>query len=78
MDIFLFRTKASLAGALTMLQCLPEKIRPVVKPLMESIKKESNEILQVIIFTIYFTVNNSPDIKYKYSNVFFIFKMSET
>lgn len=46
--ISLFRTKASLAGALTMLQCLPEKIRPVVKPLMESIKKESNEMLQVI------------------------------
>ncbi|XP_050421403.1 TATA-binding protein-associated factor 172 [Adelges cooleyi] len=39
-------TKASLAGALTMLQCLPEKIRPVVKPLMESIKKEQNEIIQ--------------------------------
>jgi len=32
-----------------MLQCLPEKIRPIVKPLMESIKKESNEMLQVII-----------------------------
>jgi len=31
-----------------MLQCLPDKIRPVVKPLMESIKKESNEMLQVI------------------------------
>ncbi|XP_050546449.1 TATA-binding protein-associated factor 172 [Daktulosphaira vitifoliae] len=39
-------TKASLAGALTMLQYLPEKIRPVVKPLMESLKKESNEMLQ--------------------------------
>lgn len=39
-------TKSSLACALTMLQCLPDKIRPVVKPLMESIKKESNEMLQ--------------------------------
>ncbi|XP_022171117.1 TATA-binding protein-associated factor 172 [Myzus persicae] len=39
-------TKAALASALTMLQCLPEKIRPIVKPLMESIKKESNEMLQ--------------------------------
>jgi len=32
-----------------MLQCLPEKIRPIVKPLMESIKRESNEMLQVIL-----------------------------
>jgi spore maturation protein SpmA len=47
--LFLFRTKASIACALTMLQCLPEKIRPIVKPLMESIKKESNEMLQVIL-----------------------------
>lgn len=46
----LFSTKASLSGALTMLQCLPEKIRPIVKPLMESIKKESNEMLQVIVY----------------------------
>lgn len=40
-----------------MLQCLPEKIRPIVKPLMESIKKESNEELQVkiIIFINYDT-----------------------
>lgn len=36
-----------------MLQCLPEKIRPIVKPLIESIKKESNEILQVIIYVVY-------------------------
>lgn len=36
-----------------MLQCLPEKIRPIVKPLMESIKKESNEMLQVIYYNYY-------------------------
>lgn len=39
-----------------MLQCLPEKIRPIVKPLMESIKKESNEMLQVILYIIYISV----------------------
>lgn len=50
---YLYRTKASLAGALTMLQYLPDKIRPVVKPLMESIKKESNEMLQVKYISFY-------------------------
>ncbi|XP_049802115.1 TATA-binding protein-associated factor 172 [Schistocerca nitens] len=39
-------TQAALAGAVTMLQCLPEKLSPVVKPLMEAIKKEENEQLQ--------------------------------
>jgi TATA-binding protein-associated factor len=41
------RTQAALAGAVTMLRCLPEKLNPVIKPLMESIKKEDNEQLQV-------------------------------
>jgi hypothetical protein len=27
--------------------CLPEKLHPVVKPLMEAIKKEHNELFQV-------------------------------
>lgn len=39
-------TQATLAGAVTMLKCLPEKLNPVIKPLMESIKKEENEQLQ--------------------------------
>lgn len=44
---FASRTQAALAGAVTMLRCLPEKLNPVIKPLMESIKKEDNEQLQV-------------------------------
>lgn len=39
-------TQAALVGAVLMLRCLPEKLNPVVKPLMESIKREENEILQ--------------------------------
>jgi len=45
--LFACRTQATLAGAVTMLKCLPEKLNPVIKPLMESIKKEENEQLQV-------------------------------
>jgi hypothetical protein len=45
--VFACRTQATLAGAVTMLKCLPEKLNPVIKPLMESIKKEENEQLQV-------------------------------
>lgn len=41
-------TQAALAGAVVMLKCLPEKLNPVVKPLMDSIKKEENEELQVL------------------------------
>ncbi|XP_066592225.1 TATA-binding protein-associated factor 172 [Prorops nasuta] len=40
---------AALAGAATMLHCLPESpqpLNPLVKPLMESIKREENEELQ--------------------------------
>ncbi|XP_063229477.1 TATA-binding protein-associated factor 172 [Bacillus rossius redtenbacheri] len=39
-------TQAALAGAVTTIKCLPEKLNPVVKPLMESIKREENEQLQ--------------------------------
>ncbi|EDS39763.1 TATA-binding protein-associated factor 172 [Culex quinquefasciatus] len=39
-------TQASLAGAVVSLHCLPEKLNPVVKPLMESIKREECELLQ--------------------------------
>nr|CAD7405891.1 unnamed protein product [Timema poppensis] len=39
-------TQAALAGAVTMLRILPDKLNPVVKPLMESVKREDNEQLQ--------------------------------
>ncbi|XP_039291094.1 TATA-binding protein-associated factor 172 [Nilaparvata lugens] len=41
-------TQAALAGATLMLGSLPEKLNPVVKPLMEAIKKEENQELQVL------------------------------
>lgn len=37
-----------IAGAVLTLKCLPSKLNPVIKPLMDSIKKEENEHLQVI------------------------------
>lgn len=40
--------QAALSGAVTELKSLQEKLNPVIKPLMESIKKEENEILQRI------------------------------
>ncbi|KAL0279382.1 UNVERIFIED_CONTAM: hypothetical protein PYX00_000958 [Menopon gallinae] len=40
--------QAALAGSVTELKSLPEKLNPVIKPLMESIKKEESEILQKI------------------------------
>uniref|UniRef100_W4VRR5 Putative chromatin remodeling complex wstf-iswi small subunit n=1 Tax=Corethrella appendiculata TaxID=1370023 RepID=W4VRR5_9DIPT len=39
-------TQSCLAGAMVSLKCLPEKLNPIVKPLMESIKREECEILQ--------------------------------
>ncbi|CAD7093413.1 unnamed protein product [Hermetia illucens] len=39
-------TQAALAGAIVCLQCLPEKLNPVIKPLMESIKREECELKQ--------------------------------
>uniref|UniRef100_A0A0A9X8J8 TATA-binding protein-associated factor 172 n=1 Tax=Lygus hesperus TaxID=30085 RepID=A0A0A9X8J8_LYGHE len=39
-------SQASVASALIALGTLPEKLTPIVKPLMESIKKEENEELQ--------------------------------
>ena len=41
-------TQAALAGALVSLEYLPEKLNPVIKPLMESIKNEPLEELQKI------------------------------
>jgi len=51
--VFACRTQATLAGAVAMLKCLPEKLNPVIKPLMESIKKEENEQLQVLLLYLY-------------------------
>ncbi|KAB0793551.1 hypothetical protein PPYR_13171 [Photinus pyralis] len=39
-------TLAALSGAIVMFHSLPEKLTPVVKPLMESIRKEKDENLQ--------------------------------
>lgn len=39
-------TQSTLASAVARVKCLPEKLNPVVKPLMESIKREENPILQ--------------------------------
>lgn len=39
-------TQAALAGAIVYLKCLPEKLNPVVKPLMESVKREESVLLQ--------------------------------
>ncbi|XP_077293659.1 histone acetyltransferase 1 isoform X2 [Arctopsyche grandis] len=41
-------TQATLAGACTNLYALPDKLNPVIKPIMESIKKEEDEHLQKI------------------------------
>uniref|UniRef100_A0A0A1WE77 TATA-binding protein-associated factor 172 n=1 Tax=Zeugodacus cucurbitae TaxID=28588 RepID=A0A0A1WE77_ZEUCU len=38
--------QAALAAAVVCMQCLPEKLNPIVKPLMESIKREECELLQ--------------------------------
>ncbi|CAH0750596.1 unnamed protein product [Diatraea saccharalis] len=40
------QVQAALAGACANLHCLPEKLNPVIRPLMESIKKEPSEELQ--------------------------------
>lgn len=40
--------QAALAGAVTELKSVSGKLNPVIKPLMESIKKEESEILQRI------------------------------
>ncbi|GBL97094.1 TATA-binding protein-associated factor 172, partial [Araneus ventricosus] len=38
--------QASIAGALVSLKHLPEKLNPIIRPLMDSIKREENELLQ--------------------------------
>ncbi|XP_066254641.1 TATA-binding protein-associated factor 172 [Euwallacea similis] len=46
--ILTISAKSSLSGAIVMFKALPEKLNPVVKPLMESIKYEPEENLQQI------------------------------
>ncbi|XP_077865248.1 TATA-binding protein-associated factor 172-like [Saccoglossus kowalevskii] len=41
------RVQSSLAGAMVALNNLPDKLNPIIKPLMESMKKESNNLLQM-------------------------------
>ncbi|XP_017770468.1 PREDICTED: TATA-binding protein-associated factor 172 [Nicrophorus vespilloides] len=45
---FSVSTLASISGALVSFKSLPEKLTPVVKPLMESVRRETNELLQQI------------------------------
>uniref|UniRef100_A0A1W7R9G5 TATA-binding protein-associated factor 172 n=1 Tax=Hadrurus spadix TaxID=141984 RepID=A0A1W7R9G5_9SCOR len=40
------KVQASLAGALISMHYLPEKLNPVIRPLMDSVKREENEQLQ--------------------------------
>lgn len=39
---------AAIASACVNLKIIPEKINPIIKPLMESIKREENECLQQV------------------------------
>lgn len=41
-------TQAAIANAVIMLRCLPEKLHPVCKSVMESIKREENDMLQLL------------------------------
>ncbi|KAK2155101.1 hypothetical protein LSH36_249g03073 [Paralvinella palmiformis] len=45
---FTMRVQGSLAGAAIWLQSLPDKMNPVVRPVMEILKKEQNHQLQVL------------------------------
>ncbi|GIY86061.1 TATA-binding protein-associated factor 172 [Caerostris darwini] len=38
--------QSAIAGALVSLKYLPEKLNPIIRPLMDSIKREENELLQ--------------------------------
>lgn len=47
--IFNYSTRAEAAGALVRLGRLPSKLNPVVKPLMDSIKMQVTQLLQVLL-----------------------------
>ncbi|XP_026282175.1 TATA-binding protein-associated factor 172 [Frankliniella occidentalis] len=41
-------TQAAIANSVVLLRCLPEKLHPLCKSIMESIKKEENDMLQML------------------------------
>lgn len=45
--LFFFRVQASIASTVIRWNCLPDKMNPVVRPLMDSLKREENADLQV-------------------------------
>ena len=42
-----FRVSSTLSGALVLLEKLPLKMNPIIRPLMDTVKFEENEQLQV-------------------------------
>ncbi|XP_015182323.1 PREDICTED: TATA-binding protein-associated factor 172 isoform X1 [Polistes dominula] len=77
---------AALAGAATMLHCLPETpqpLNPIVKPLMEAIKREENEELQKLAakhlaHLVDLCVNRNPSPNTKISTNLCTFLCSDT
>lgn len=77
---FNITSMAALAGAATMLKCLPpppQPLNPVIKPLMESIKREEDEELQrmsakYLSHLVNFCVERKPCPNTKVVNNFFI------
>lgn len=45
-SLFSIMSKACIAGVVVDLKALTDKFNPVIKPLMEAIKKEKNQMLQ--------------------------------
>lgn len=45
--LMLYRVQASVASTLIFLNKLPMKLNPVIRPIMDSIKKEEQTIMQV-------------------------------
>lgn len=46
------RVQASIAEAVVRWKCLPDKMNPVVRPLMDSLRREENLELQVSSFIV--------------------------
>ena len=57
--LFFFRVNAFLAGACILFDNLPEKLNPVIRPLMDVIKKEENYHLQVKYLHVGISFNHS-------------------
>jgi TATA-binding protein-associated factor len=45
--ILFFRVLSVIAGALVTMQALPPKLNPIIRPLMDAIKKEEDPAMQV-------------------------------